>query len=76
MIPATGETNRPSPKPELEDGVKILVDVDESPRESSISKTSEGTKELQQSHSQTEKDIFSEEGGVNFRTLSWPYGVF
>ncbi|TVY40870.1 N amino acid transport system protein [Lachnellula subtilissima] len=75
MIPATGDTNRPSPNPELEDGVKIVVDVAESSRESSVSKTQEGIEELQRSHSQTEKDVFSEEGGVNFRTLSWPYAA-
>lgn len=79
MIPATGETHRPPPKPELEDGVKTEIALDESSRGSSVSKTQEGTEELQPSHTQTqtqtEKDVFSEEGGANFRTLSWPYGM-
>ena len=76
MIPGTGETDRPAPKPELEDGVKIEVNVDASPRGSIVSTGTlpgQSKEELQQTG---EKEVFSEEGGAQFRTLSWPYGKF
>jgi len=80
MAPHTGETDRPPPNPELEDGVKSEVNVDAASRESSLSSgTTTGTAnkenigQREETEECGEQEVFSQEGG-KFRTLSWPYG--
>jgi hypothetical protein len=80
MVPHTGETDRPPPKAELEDGVKIEVNVDAASRGSSVSSSTlpgaakkEDAGRREEMEQCGEQEVFSQEGG-KFRTLSWWYG--